>query len=68
MKTHPHRIHNGLAYRVEAQVTHHRCGSTLVLTTIWPAANHPEHVKLLTLTLPAEDLAKLGKLLQGVKP
>lgn len=68
MKSHPQRIHASAAYRVDAQVTHHVCGSTLVLTSLWPGANHPEPHKLLTLTLPADDLVKLGKLLVGVKP
>lgn len=68
MKTIRHRIHDGLAYKLDAQISHHLCGTTLQLFTRWPGANHPEDYRLLTLTLPAEDLARLGKLLEGMKP
>jgi hypothetical protein len=60
-------IHDEAAYKIEAVLTRHACGTTLELYTVWPGANHPVPNRLLTLTLPAASFARLTALFEGLK-
>ncbi len=62
-----HLIHDAPGYRLEAVVTHHPItGSTFELHSTWPAANHPEPHRMITLTLPTESYAALAKVLEDL--
>lgn len=56
LKLIPHQL-----LELTAQVVNHDDKATLVLDTVWPKANHPYPHRLLTLTLPPDQLRQLGE-------
>ena len=60
-----HTIHDAPGFKLEVAVSHHPIsGPTVEIFSVWPRANHPDPHRLLSLTLPAESLIRLAKVLE----